>query len=316
MNNNVGDVSMIRTTMRVLLTGALGHFGANYICEAEFELLIAIDMVDPKASNPVEAIVNSIPREKADNIIWIFSDMCSVDLVSLIEIHKITDVVHAAAYTHVDRSYETPMLYVENIRMTIHLLESLRTLKDKPHVTYFSTDEVYGDQQVATEDSPFLPTNPYSASKAAAEHMVHAWEKSYGLSVFTLRPNNMFGRFQPHKVIYRFSRMNPPVVFGDGSQVRDFVYVRDICNIVIAAQTNNVTGVFNIKAPLGNSISIVELARKISPGDQPVFAESRPYEDRRYIVDGSKLENHPLLPTPNSILEDYLRDVVSWCRQV
>lgn len=289
----------------LLITGALGHLGVNFITSpaaAYFDKLVLLDKVDLSASNDLRRVKASFPPEVSAKVSWVLLDMCALSppaLASLIDSHGITHVLHAAASTHVDKSYADPLPFIDNnIKATTILLEATKRMPTL-HVTYMSTDEVYGGcVEVLRETALLRPTNPYAASKASVEMMISAYNASYNTRWLVLRPNNMAGPWQPGKVTDVFfskamSGLALPI-HGDGEQVRDYIVTSDLCKVIMVCMDKRLVGVFNVASSNpSNAIKIKDLARSIirSCGSQSslVFVGDRPYNDHRYRVDDGKL---------------------------
>lgn len=303
-------------------------------CAKWFDRIICIDKVDPRASTPYTEVARSLPADVASHISWMFIDICAMApsaLEDLIRSNNVSHVLHAAASTHVDISYENPLAVIDNnVKATTILLEATKAMPTL-HVTYMSTDEVYGGGlDVLKETSPMMPTNPYSASKAAVELMIFAYNMSYnpGCQWLILRPNNMAGDWQPHKVIDRFfnsAQMGKPIhIHGDGTQVRDYIMTSDLCSVILQCMKCRLSGTYNVASSNpNNSTNIVDLAANIraavGSSSQIVHVADRPYNDHRYHIDDSKLRSalaswgvdHAKLTS--SDLRDYIAKRASTC---
>ena len=232
-------------------------------------------------------------------------------------------VVHFAAETHVDRSISNPSAFLEsNVVGTYTLLEAARKSKVRKFIQ-ISTDEVYGsapDNDSFDEDALLDPSSPYSASKAAADLFALAYHRTYGLPVSILRCTNNFGPFQfpekfiPKSIIRSALDMQVPV-YGDGSQVRDWIYVEDFCDAisrVIELGSNG--GVYNVSA--GNELPNLQVVKKIlgflkKSTDLIHFVEDRPGHDLRYSLD-SHLIREKLGWEPHLTFEDALNLTINW----
>ena len=228
----------------------------------------------------------------------------------LFETHRITHVVHFAAQSHVDSSFEDSIQYTQdNVLGTHVLLEACRlynpTLQRFVHI---STDEVYGESRlhegVKTEDSSILaPTNPYAATKAAAEMIAHSYHCSYHIPIIITRGNNVYGTHQyPEKLIPKFVhqllRNDPVTVHGDGSNLRTFVHVHDAVRAVDLVLDRGCIGqVYNIGGTSQQEYSVLQVAQQLirliqntEQYDQWIqYVEDRPFNDTRYCIDHSKL---------------------------
>lgn len=251
-------------------------------------------------------------------------------------------IVHFAAESHVDRSIRGPDDFIKtNINGTFNLLEEVRAYwsemsgVEKHHFRFLhvSTDEVYGslgpDDPAFSEDTRYRPNSPYSASKAASDHLVRAYFHTYGLPTLTTNCSNNYGPFQfPEKLIpltILNARQGKPLpVYGDGQNVRDWVFVGDHCDAVRAVLARGQTGqTFNIGGKnQEQNIRVVEricnVLDEISPDDPVVphrqlitFVKDRPGHDRRYAIDCAKIERE-LGWTPRETFETGLRKTVQW----
>jgi dTDP-glucose 4,6-dehydratase len=231
-------------------------------------------------------------------------------------------VVHFAAETHVDRSiYDAGEFILTNVHGTYTLLDALRAF---PAVEFFvavSTDEVYGSRtgRAARETDPLLPSSPYAASKAAGDHLVRAYHLTYGLPTVVLRPSNTYGPGQfPEKLIPLFltnaleGKTVP--VFGDGLNVRDWLYVEDHCRAVEAALLlGRPGGVYNVGG--GCEFTTLDVARRIlealeAPPELIQFVPDRPGHDRRYAMDSSLVRS--LGWAPETPFAEGLKKTVRW----
>ena len=250
-------------------------------------------------------------------------------------------IVHFAAESHVDRSIRGPEDFIRtNIDGTFALLEETRhyweklPASEKPGFRFLhvSTDEVYGSLGPSdppfSETTPYAPNSPYAASKAASDHLVRAYHHTYGLPVLTTNCSNNYGRFQfPEKLIplMILNALNhkPLPVYGDGNNVRDWLYVEDHCEAIATVlrngqvgQTYNIGG-WNEKRNLEIVETICDIVDEISgSGKEPrrsliTFVKDRPGHDRRYAMDASKIERE-LAWRPKETFETGIRKTVQW----
>jgi dTDP-glucose 4,6-dehydratase len=251
-------------------------------------------------------------------------------------------VVNFAAESHVDRSIHGPGDFIEtNIVGTYHLLESVRSYwNDLDEATkkafrflHVSTDEVYGsldeNAPAFTEHHPYEPNSPYSASKAASDHLVRAWFHTYGLPVLTTNCSNNYGPYHfPEKLIPLciLNALNgkPLPIYGDGQQIRDWLYVKDHCSAIREvlkqgkiSDTYNVGG-WNEKTNLEVIKTLCSILDELKPKadgskyeNQITYVKDRPGHDRRYAIDASKLERE-LGWRPQETFETGLRKTVLW----
>ena len=320
----------------LLVTGGAGFIGSNFVLstiEATGEAVVNLDKLT-YAGN-----LRNLDALRGDaRHIFVQGDICDRALVKrLLEQHKPRAVVHLAAESHVDRSIAGPADFVQtNVVGTFCLLEEAKEYWKKAgdafRFLHVSTDEVYGSlgpgEAPFTESTPFAPNSPYAASKAAADHMVRAYRHTYGLPTLTTNCSNNYGPYQfPEKLIPLMIQQalagKPLPVYGDGQNVRDWLYVRDHCEGVRtvlergrAGETYNLGG----NSERRNLDLVQELCRSLDelrPRKQGRYAElisfvkDRPGHDRRYAVDASKIRRE-LGWQPFESLESGLRKTLRW----
>ena len=327
--------------MTILVTGAAGFIGSNFVLDwlgQSIEDVVSLDLLT-YAGN----LENLSSLNKNSHHHFVKGNIGNRDLISsLLKKHDIRAVIHFAAESHVDRSIHGPGDFIEtNIVGTYHLLESVRSywndldeaLKKTFRFLHVSTDEVYGslnDKAPAfNENHPYEPNSPYSASKAASDHLVRAWFHTYGLPVLTTNCSNNFGPYHfPEKLIPLciLNALNgkPLPIYGDGKQIRDWLYVKDHCSAIREVlkqghigETYNVGG-WNEKTNLEVVETLCAILDELKPkldgksySDQITFVKDRPGHDRRYAIDASKLERD-LGWTPQETFETGLRKTVIW----
>ena len=307
--------------MKLLVTGGLGFIGSNFCRNiltkySDYEL-INLDKVGLGA-NPA----NLHDIEKDERYTFIKGDICNPQLLNKI-IRDVDAVVNIAAETHVDRSIADPYTFLKNNTIgTFTILDAIRKHNAKAKLVHVSTDEVYGQtlEGSFTENDPPNPSNPYSASKAAADMFVLSYHKTYDLNVSITRCTNNFGPYQlPEKLIpktiIRALRNLPIPIYGSGTNIRDWIYVQDHCEAVNAVLQEGKAGeVYNISA--GNEIPNIEIAKKIlsilhKPESLITFVEDRPGHDIRYSLDSTKARSM-LGWQPKFSFNESLESTVQW----
>ncbi|MBD3257400.1 dTDP-glucose 4,6-dehydratase, partial [candidate division GN15 bacterium] len=247
--------------------------------------------------------------------------------------YQINGLIHLAAESHVDRSIVGPSEFIAtNINGTFNLLELARGIHEAGggfRFHHVSTDEVFGslgEEGYFTEDSPFRPNSPYSASKASADHLVRAYHRTYGLDVVTTNCSNNYGPYQfPEKLIPLIIRNatsgKPLPVYGDGKQIRDWLYVADHCEALDLVFHKGEPGLtYNIGGH--NELENIELVTRIcrlldemlggGPREELItFVKDRPGHDRRYAIDPSFIQQ-ALGWTPRHTVDDGLRETIRW----
>ncbi len=318
-----------------MVTGGSGFIGANFIryllTDAGFAgRIVNVDKLT-YAGNPDN--LADIAQQYPDRYIFTQTDICDkAALETIFEQYAIDGVCHFAAESHVDRSIVGPDAFIQtNIIGTFTLLELARHYRDR--LTLFhhvSTDEVYGSlgaDGFFTETTPYDPSSPYSASKAASDHLVRAHHRTYGLPITISNCSNNYGPYQfPEKLIplmilnARSGKLLP--VYGEGLNVRDWLYVTDHCAAVWEImQRGNIGDTYNIggrceKKNIDVVRMICRLLDEMEPGTEPrekliSFVKDRPGHDLRYAIDCSKLEG-ALRWTPRETFETGLRRTIRW----
>ena len=252
--------------MKLLVTGGLGFIGSNF-CRymlakhSDYEL-INVDKIGIGA-NP--ANLHDIENDK--RYTFIKGDICNPQLMNRL-IHQVDAVVNIAAETHVDRSIADPNVFFQNNTLgTFIILEAIRRHNHKARLMQVSTDEVYGEalEGSFTENDPPKPSNPYSASKAAADMFVLSYYKTYGLNVSITRCTNNFGPYQlPEKLIpktvIRALRDLPIPIYGSGMNIRDWIYVQDHCSAIETVLEKGTPGeIYNVSA--GNEVTNIDIVK-------------------------------------------------------
>ncbi len=323
----------------ILVTGGAGFIGSNFVLDwlqSTDEPVINLDKLT-YAGNPDN--LASLEGDARHQLVR--GDICDRERVaSLLAQHQPRAIVHFAAESHVDRSIHGPGDFIRtNVDGTFNLLEATRaylaTLDDARRQAFrflhVSTDEVFGTLSPTdppfSETTPFAPNSPYAASKAASDHLVRAWHHTYGLPVVTGNCSNNYGPLKfPEKLIPLMIANalagKPLPVYGDGQQVRDWLYVGDHCSAlrrVLDAgrlgETYNIGG-WNEKANLDVVHTLCALLDELAPKagsyrEQITFVADRPGHDRRYAIDARKIERE-LGWRPAETFETGLKKTVQW----
>ena len=319
----------------ILITGGAGFLGSNFVLNwlsnPDADGIINLDKL-------TYATLKSDPRH-----IFVQGDIGDKTLVTkLFKEYHPRAIVNFAAESHVDRSIHGPAEFIQtNIVGTFNLLECTRQYwsvlqgseKEQFRFHHVSTDEVYGSLSASDpafrETNPYEPNSPYSASKAASDHLVRAWFHTYGLPVVTTNCSNNYGPYHfPEKliplVILNALDGKPLPVYGDGQQIRDWLYVGDHCSAIrevlangLLGETYNIGG-WNEKANLDVVKTICAILDELKPradkksyAEQITFVKDRPGHDRRYAIDASKIEKE-LGWQPIETFDTGIRKTVQW----
>jgi len=307
--------------MKILVTGGLGFIGSNFcryiITKYPDYEIINIDKIGIGA-NP--ANLKDIENQKRYK--FIKGNICNSNLIKMI-IKQVDAVVNIAAETHVDRSISNPKPFIQNNTIgTFTLLEAIRKHNDKAKLVQVSTDEIYGEIKEGSfkENDMLKPSNPYSASKAAADMFTIAYHRTYGLSVTITRCTNNYGPYQiPEKLIpktiIRALKNLPVPIYGTGKNIRDWIYVKDYCEAIdLVLRKGQLGEIYNVSS--GNELSNIQIVRKIlgllgKTEDLITFVEDRPGHDIRYSLDSSKIRSK-LCWKPKFSFEKALIESVNW----
>ncbi len=295
----------------VLITGGCGFIGSNFI-NYYFDKYQDINIICIDAMYYC-ASLNNINKNvwDSDRFKFIKGNICDYDFLKyILEEHQITHIVHFAAQSHVDNSFDEPFKYVQdNIVGTHTILEAIKNVNKDIFLLHFSTDEVYGEtnnDDIKTEASILCPTNPYSATKAAAEMMVFSYIYSFKLKCIITRGNNVYGPNQyPEKLIPKFINLlknnKKCTIAGTGSTIRNFIYVYDVCTAVDIIINKGIIGeIYNIGSDHSNEYSVMEVAKKLikliktnvegnNYDNYIEYIEDRPFNDKRYFISNDKL---------------------------
>lgn len=314
--------------MKILVTGGAGFIGSNFIFywlkKYPNDEIINLDIMSYSA-NP-----QTIERQKKEfgkRYEFIQGDINDTHLVDRI-ISEVDLIVHFAAETHVDRSVETPIKFVEiNTKGTQVLLESAHK-HGKKRFHHISTDEVYGtldldSKSKFTEKTQFNPRSPYSASKAAADHLVNAYYHTFNLPITITNCSNNYGPYLfPEKIIPLFiTRLmnNLPVpIYGEGKAVRDYLFVEDHCNAIERVIQGGTIGESYCVGG-NNELNTVQVAdillKKLDkPKELLKFTKDRPGHDPRYAIDFTKIKSE-LGWTPSVTFEEGIDKTISWYKE-
>ena len=327
--------------MTILVTGGAGFIGANFVLDwlaAHDETVVNLDKLTYAGNLQTLASLQGDARH-----VFVQGDIGDAALVTrLLTEHQPRAVVNFAAESHVDRSIHGPGDFIEtNIVGTFRLLESVRgywsalpdSEKSAFRFLHVSTDEVYGSlsqgDPAFAETNRYEPNSPYSASKAASDHLVRAWHHTYGLPVLTTNCSNNYGPYHfPEKLIplmiVNALAGKPLPVYGDGMQIRDWLYVKDHCSAIRRVleagrlgETYNVGG-WNEKPNIEIVHTVCKLLDELRPkqdgssyATQITYVTDRPGHDRRYAIDARKLEAE-LCWKPAETFETGIRKTVEW----
>ena len=327
--------------MSILVTGGAGFIGANFVLDwlaQSDETVVNLDKLTYAGNLETLASLDGDSRH-----IFVLGDICDRTLVDqLLTQHQPRAIIHFAAESHVDRSIHGPAEFVRtNIQGTFTLLEATKAYwlglseQHKPvfRFHHVSTDEVYGSLSLTdppfAETHPYEPNSPYSASKAASDHLVRAWFHTYGFPVVTTNCSNNYGPYHfPEKLIplmiVNALAGKPLPVYGDGQQIRDWLYVKDHCAAIRSVlaggrlgETYNVGG-WNEKPNIDIVMTVCALLDELKPRadgtsykTQIAYVTDRPGHDRRYAIDARKIERE-LGWKPAETFETGIRKTVEW----
>jgi dTDP-glucose 4,6-dehydratase len=330
--------------MPILVTGGAGFIGSNFVLDwlaNENEQIVNLDKLTYAGNLRNLATVADDKRH-----VFVRGDVTDYSaMLRLVRAYRVRAVVHFAAESHVDRSIHAPDNFIQtNIVGTFRLLEAARTHwnelpnpeRDVFRFLHVSTDEVYGsltpEAQPFCETNRYEPNSPYSASKAASDHLVRAYYHSYGLPTVTINCSNNYGPFQfPEKLIplciHNALAGKSLPIYGDGQQIRDWLYVKDHCRAIRRVLTLGRTGeVYNIGGLSEKpNLEVVRALCAVLDAERPRldgasytnqirFVADRPGHDRRYAIDASKIERE-LGWRPQETFESGLAKTVSWYLQ-
>jgi len=333
----------MKMSKTILVTGGAGFIGSavvRHIIESTQDSVVNVDKLTYAGNlESLESVENN-PRYAFEQV-----DICdSKALLRVFEHHQPDAVMHLAAESHVDRSIDGPAAFIEtNIVGTYTLLEAARaywnTLNDERKVAFrfhhISTDEVYGDLEgtddLFTETTPYAPSSPYSASKASSDHLVRAWLRTYGLPTIVTNCSNNYGPFHFPEKLIPLMILNaldgkPLPVYGNGQQIRDWLFVEDHARALYKVVTEGKVGeTYNIgghneKANIDVVRTICSLLEELVPNkpegvakyeDLITYVKDRPGHDVRYAIDAAKI-GRELGWKPQETFESGIRKTVEW----
>jgi len=333
-----------------LVTGGAGFIGGNFVLDAVASgiRVVNLDALTYAGNRDTLAALDGDP-----NHAFVHGDIGDRERVAtLLATHRPDAVVNFAAESHVDRSIDGPAAFIQtNVVGTLGLLECARdhwrglegSERDAFRFLHVSTDEVYGslgDTGAFTEDTPYAPNSPYSASKAASDHLVRAFHHTYGLPVVTTNCSNNYGPFQfPEKliplVIQKALAAQPLPVYGDGLNVRDWLYVKDHCAAIRRVlEAGRVGATYNVGGDAEKqNIVVVKTICALLDARRPLadgrareslitYVKDRPGHDRRYAIDASRLKRElgwkPTVDFEQGIARtvDWYLDNAAWVKRV
>ncbi|MBP1132239.1 dTDP-glucose 4,6-dehydratase [Serratia sp. PL17] len=328
---------------RILVTGGAGFIGSavvRHIIEATQDSVLVVDKLTYAGNLESLSVVADNERYSFEQV-----DICDRSALDRVFAQYQPDVImHLAAESHVDRSIDGPAAFIEtNVVGTYTMLEAARHYwqpldaekKQSFRFHHISTDEVYGDlhgtDDLFTETTPYSPSSPYSASKASSDHLVRAWLRTYGLPTLVTNCSNNYGPYHfPEKliplVILNAVAGKPLPVYGDGAQVRDWLYVEDHARALYQVVTEGVVGeTYNIgghneRKNIEVVHTICDLLEELAPNkpqgvdkyrDLITYVKDRPGHDMRYAIDAGKIDRE-LGWRPQETFESGIRKTVSW----
>lgn len=336
-----GELKLMSKTT-VLITGGAGFIGANFlnyfIGKHDEYKVINLDNLTYAAE------IKNLNDFNNENYQFVQGDITDTNLVkSVLHEYNVKHIIHFAAESHVDNSIASPESFIKtNILGTFNLIDQARSMwMEKPHqykaeytgsrFHHISTDEVYGslgETGYFTEKTPYAPNSPYSASKASSDFLVRSYFHTYGMNVVTTNCSNNYGPFQHEEklipvIIKKALKAEPIPIYGDGKNIRDWLFVRDHCEALVTVFHTGKSGeTYNIGGNTEkNNLEIVHticsIMDEIRPKDGAKYADlitfvkDRPGHDRRYAIDASKIKAM-LNWTPAVNFEDGIKQTIEW----
>lgn len=299
--------------MKLLVTGCCGFIGSNFVNfyfneNREVEIINLDAMYYCASENNISEEIRNSERYHL-----VKGNLCSFDLISnILEIYKIDNVIHFAAQSHVQNSFDNALQYTnDNVVGTHTLLEACRKYGKIERFIHISTDEVYGESMITEneekkhEGSILCPTNPYAATKAAAELIAKSYYHSFKMPIIITRGNNVYGSNQyPEKLIPIFIQQllkdKPVTIQGDGSNIRAFLHVNDVCSALkLVLEKGQIGEIYNIGSDDNHEYTITQVAHILIEKIQNTknynkwitYIEDRPFNDKRYYISNQKVKN-------------------------
>jgi len=299
--------------MKLLVTGCCGFIGSNFVNyyfneNSNVEIVNLDAMYYCASQNNIKENIRNSNRYHL-----VKGNLCSFDLISnVLEIYNIDTVIHFAAQSHVQNSFDNALQYTsDNVVGTHTLLEACRKYGNIQKFIHISTDEVYGESMLSeneekkNEDSVLCPTNPYAATKAAAELIAKSYYHSFKMPIIITRGNNVYGPNQyPEKLIPRFIQQllkgEQVTIQGDGSNVRAFLHVNDVCSALkLILEKGKIGEIYNIGSDDHHEYTVTQIAHmliekitKTIDYDKWIsHIEDRPFNDKRYYISNQKVKD-------------------------